>query len=97
MSTVPPCNPPKSVLIYVTFGDLLKAGRAGEFLAGKGDEHGLGQGLEARDVAEVFNNLDLDRQRAIIDAVVEITVRPSGRCGRVFRPEDVDVVIRQAQ
>ena len=56
----------------------------------------IGPGLEARDVAEVFNNLDLDRQRAVIDAAVQITVKPTGRCGRVFRREDVDVVIRQA-
>jgi class 3 adenylate cyclase len=36
------------------------------------------------------------RQRAIIDAVVTITVHPSGRCGRVFRREDVDIVFHTA-
>lgn len=53
----------------------------------------VGLGPEARDVAEVFNNLDLDRQRAVIDALLSITVKPTGRCGRTLRHEDVDLVI----
>ena len=50
--------------------------------------------IGAEDVDTAFDGLDLDRKRAIIDALLEITVRPSGRCGRVFKREDVDVVYR---
>lgn len=50
--------------------------------------------IGAEDVDAAFDGLSLDRRRAIIDDLVEITVRPSGRCGRVFRREDVDVLYR---
>jgi DNA invertase Pin-like site-specific DNA recombinase len=51
--------------------------------------------LGADDVAAAFDGLSLDRQRAVIDAVVAITVNPSGRCGRVLKREDVDVRFHQ--
>jgi hypothetical protein len=41
-----------------------------------------------------FAGLSLDRKRAVIAALLEITVKPSGRCGRVFRREDVDIQFR---
>ncbi|MCZ0730471.1 recombinase family protein [Mycolicibacterium iranicum] len=46
--------------------------------------------IGAEDVGDAFDGLDLDRQRAIVDALVTVTVRPTGR-GRVFRREDVAV------
>jgi DNA invertase Pin-like site-specific DNA recombinase len=46
------------------------------------------------DVAVAFNALSLDRRRAVIDTLLTITISPSGRCGRVFKREDVDVVFR---
>lgn len=42
-----------------------------------------------------FAALDLSRQRRIVNGLLEITVRPSGRCGRVFKREDVDVLYRK--
>ena len=41
-----------------------------------------------------FAALDLTRQRRIIDALLEITVKPTGRCGRVLKREDVDIQYR---
>jgi site-specific DNA recombinase len=53
--------------------------------------------IGAGDVDAAFDGLDLDRKRAIIDDLLEITVRPSGRCGRVFKREDVDVLYRSSK
>ena len=36
---------------------------------------------------------DLDRQRAIVNALVTVTIKPTGR-GRVFDRRSVDVVFR---
>jgi DNA invertase Pin-like site-specific DNA recombinase len=51
--------------------------------------------LNVDDVAAAFHGLSLDRQRAVVDALLAIVVRPSGRCGRTLRREDVDVVFHQ--
>jgi hypothetical protein len=51
--------------------------------------------IGAEDVDAAFDGLDLDRKRAIIDSLLTIVVRPSGRCGRTFKREDVDVRFRQ--
>ena len=48
-------------------------------------------GLIDVDVPTAFGALSLDRKRAVIDALLEITVKPSGRCGRTFRREDVEI------
>lgn len=45
--------------------------------------------IGADDVAAAFNGLSLDRQRAVISALLDITVKPSGRCGRVLSREHV--------
>jgi DNA invertase Pin-like site-specific DNA recombinase len=49
----------------------------------------IGSDADAR-----FAALDLSRQRRIVNSLLDITVRPSGRCGRVFKREDVDVLFK---
>lgn len=39
--------------------------------------------------------LDLGRQRRVIDLLLEVRILPSGRHGKAFRPELVEVVWRQ--
>ncbi|GJO36598.1 serine recombinase [Mycobacterium marinum] len=47
-------------------------------------------------VHEVFTRLDLDRQRAIVDAILVATVMPVGKRGRVpFDPERIAIEWRQ--
>jgi DNA invertase Pin-like site-specific DNA recombinase len=50
--------------------------------------------IGVEDVAAAFEGLSLDRRRAVVDALLAITVHPSGRCGRTFRREDVDLQFR---
>lgn len=52
--------------------------------------------IGAEDVAAAFGDLSLDRQRAVVSSLVSITVKPSGRCGRVLRREDIDLVVYEA-
>ena len=48
--------------------------------------------IGVEDVDAAFGGLSLDRQRAVVNALVSITVHPSGRrCGRVYRREDIDI------
>lgn len=46
------------------------------------------------DVRAAFNALDLGRRRAVIAALVRVTVKPSGRGVRKARHEDVDIRFR---
>jgi DNA invertase Pin-like site-specific DNA recombinase len=46
------------------------------------------------DADEKFDRLDLDRKRAVIKALVTVTVKPSSST-RVFHRKDLDVVFRQ--
>jgi DNA invertase Pin-like site-specific DNA recombinase len=50
--------------------------------------------IGVEDVPAAFEALSLDRKRCVVDALLAITVRPSGRCGRTFRREDVDLQFR---
>ena len=45
--------------------------------------------IGAADVDAAFDALDLDRKRAVIDALLSIAVKPSGRCGRVISRDSV--------
>jgi DNA invertase Pin-like site-specific DNA recombinase len=47
--------------------------------------------IGAEDVDLAFDALPLDRKRTIINALLEITVKPTGRCGRVISRESVDI------
>jgi site-specific DNA recombinase len=48
--------------------------------------------IGAKDVRAAFAGLDLDRRRAIIDALLTFTVQPVSRCtGRAFYPQYIDV------
>jgi DNA invertase Pin-like site-specific DNA recombinase len=52
--------------------------------------------IGAEDVGAAFAGLSLDRKRAVISSLLTLTVKPSGRCGRTFRKEDVDLVLHAA-
>ena len=47
--------------------------------------------IGAEDVDRAFDALDLDRKRAVIAALLTLTVRQTGRGARRFRPEDVTI------
>jgi hypothetical protein len=47
--------------------------------------------LTADDVAEEWATLDVDRKRAVIELLVEISIHPAGRGARVFDPTTVRV------
>jgi DNA invertase Pin-like site-specific DNA recombinase len=51
--------------------------------------------IGADDVAAAFAGLDLGRQRAIVDALMTITVKPVGKGSRVFDPDGIDVRRKQ--
>jgi site-specific DNA recombinase len=62
-----------------------------ERLADAGRVSVLGELVAAGDVRTVWDGLDLDRQRAVIDALMVVTLLPPGRGARIFRPETVAV------
>ena len=49
--------------------------------------------IGAEDVDAAFDALDLDRKRAVIAALLRITVHPTGR-GRSFDPHSIGVVFK---
>ena len=52
--------------------------------------------IGAKDVRKAWDNLDLGRQRTIVDALVTITVQPVGKGrGAVFDPDAIDVVWKE--
>jgi DNA invertase Pin-like site-specific DNA recombinase len=52
--------------------------------------------IGAENVAETFDDLDLGRQRAIVDALMTITIQSVGKgTARIFDPEAIDVVWKQ--
>jgi hypothetical protein len=65
-----------------------------EQLADAGRVSALGDLVTAGDVQSVWDGLDLDRRRAVIDALMAITLHPPGRGARTFRPETVEVAWR---
>jgi hypothetical protein len=46
----------------------------------------------AEDVRHRFEELTLDRKRALVDVLMTITVAPAGRCGRRFDPKLIGIV-----
>jgi DNA invertase Pin-like site-specific DNA recombinase len=46
----------------------------------------------AEDVGEAFDNLTLDRQRAIVDALVTVVIKPVGKGCRTFDPKSVETI-----
>lgn len=60
-------------------------------LADAGRVDVLGPLVAAQDVRAAWDALDTARQRAIIDTLAEVTIRPAGRGTRTFRPESVGV------
>jgi site-specific DNA recombinase len=65
-------------------------------LADAGRVSVLGELVAAGDVQAVWDDLDLDQQRAVIAALMVVTLLPPGRGARVFRPETVQVEWVQA-
>jgi len=51
----------------------------------------LGPLVKAQDVRAVWDGLHTARQRAVIDALVTVTIYPVGRGVRTFRPESVQI------
>ncbi len=51
----------------------------------------LGDLVTADDVQAVWDDLDLDRRRAVIDALMTVTLLSPGRGARTFRPETVHI------
>src|SRR3546814_859718 len=51
----------------------------------------LGDLVSAENVAAVWQNLTLERQRAVIDTLMRVTLHPPGRGVRTFRPETVGI------
>jgi len=54
----------------------------------------LGPLIQADDVQAVWDELELERRRAVIATVAEVVVHPPGRGTRTFRPETVTVVFK---
>jgi DNA invertase Pin-like site-specific DNA recombinase len=69
---------------------------AEESLADAGRVSVLGELVAAGDVETVWEGLDLDRRRAVIDALMIVTLLPPGRGARIFRPETVGIEWRAA-
>jgi site-specific DNA recombinase len=65
-----------------------------ERLADAGRVSALGDLVTAGDVQGVWDGLDLDRRRAVIDALMAITLHPPGRGARTFQPRTVEVTWR---
>jgi hypothetical protein len=52
--------------------------------------------IGAKDVRKAFDNLDLGRQRTIVDALLTVSVHPVGKgCGAVFDPDAIHVTWRE--
>lgn len=51
-------------------------------------------GLAGANVADRWDRLELARKRAVIDLLLQVRIRPSGRRGREFRPELVEIIWR---
>lgn len=64
-------------------------------LADAGRVSVLGPLIGAKDIVAVWRGLGTDRQRVVIDALVEVTLFPPGRGARNFRPETVRIVPRE--
>jgi hypothetical protein len=47
------------------------------------------EGLLGTDVAEAWGRLDVSRQRAVIDAMMTVTLNPSGRGARNIKVENI--------
>jgi hypothetical protein len=67
---------------------------AEERLADAGRVSVLGDLVAAGNVRAVWDRLDLDRRRAVIDALMTVTLLPPGRGARTFRPETVGITWR---
>jgi hypothetical protein len=55
----------------------------------------LGPLVTAGDARKVWDGLDVDRQRAIVDTLMTVRLLPPGRGARVFDPTTVAVDWRQ--
>ncbi|MGH6691141.1 MAG: recombinase family protein [Gammaproteobacteria bacterium] len=55
----------------------------------------LGDLVRAGDPGKVWDGLDVDRQRAVIDTLMTVRLLPPGRGARTFDPATVEIVWRQ--
>jgi hypothetical protein len=65
-------------------------------LADAGRVDVLGPLVSSDDVWRVWKSLTLERKRAVIETLADITIYPPGRGTRIFRPETVDIVPKDA-
>jgi DNA invertase Pin-like site-specific DNA recombinase len=63
-------------------------------LTGAGSVSAVGELLSAEDVRAAWEGLDLDRRRAVVDALMTVTLTSPGRGARTFRRETVEIVWR---
>jgi DNA invertase Pin-like site-specific DNA recombinase len=64
-------------------------------LYGRDPHHRFGDVLDSDDPRAAFHKLPLDRQRALIEAMVTVTIMPIGHCGsKVFDPLMVEILPR---
>ncbi len=47
--------------------------------------------VEAADVGAMWSTLDTDRKRSVIDTLMTLTILPTGRGARTFKPETVEI------
>lgn len=60
-------------------------------MADAGRVNVLGPLVGAADVRKAWDSLDVDRKRAVVDALCRVVIHPAGRGSRTFRPETVAI------
>jgi hypothetical protein len=65
-------------------------------MAAAGGVSVVGDLITAEDVAAAWGELDLDQRRAVIDALVTVTLLSPGQGARTFRPETVVIEPKSA-
>lgn len=65
-------------------------------LADAGRVDVLGPLVAAENVGRVWDVLDVDRRRAVVETLMNVTIHPPGRGTRTFRPETVQIEWRMA-
>jgi len=68
-----------------------------EQMADAGRRSVLGPLIGAEDVRAVWEGLDIDRQRAVVDTLMTITLRSPGQGARMFDPDTVQIEWREQE
>lgn len=73
-----------------------RVARADAALADAGRVEVLGSLVSAEDVQAVWDGLSIDRRRAVVALLMQVTLHPPGRGVRTFRPGSVGIAWRSA-